>query len=205
MYIQSFLNDPLTVLLFLACVVVAVTVHEFAHAWAADKLGDPTARLLGRKTLDPRKHLDPWGSVLFLLAGFGWGKPVPVDSFNLRDEVKDNALIALAGPAINLLMAAVAGTIFRFAINPIDPGIFGGFLLLFGHLNVYLAVFNLLPIPPLDGSKLYRAVLPKSLTPLWMFLDQYGVYILLFFFLTGSSAFGFLSPIADGLMRIFGF
>jgi Zn-dependent protease len=79
MYIQRLLSDPFEVVIFLGAIVLAVTVHEFAHAWSADELGDPTARLLGRKTLDPRKHLDLWGSVMFLLAGFGWGKPVPVE------------------------------------------------------------------------------------------------------------------------------
>jgi Zn-dependent protease len=203
MYIAQFFNDPLLTLIFLACIVITVTVHEFAHAWAADELGDPTARLLGRKSLDPRKHLDPWGSLLFILAGFGWGKPVPVDSFNLREEAKDNALIALAGPASNLLIAALLGTIYRF--GGAEVPVLGEVLLLFGNLNVYLAVFNLLPIPPLDGSKLYRAVLPSGFDPIWRFLDQFGIYILLFMFLSGSSLFGFLRPMAAWLMNLFGF
>lgn len=185
MYIERLLSDPTEMIIFLATIVLAVTVHEFAHAWSADELGDPTARLLGRKSLDPRKHLDLWGSVMFLLAGFGWGKPVPVDSFNLRDEAKDNALIALAGPVSNIIVALVAGTIYRFL--PGDNGLLGSILYLVGYINVSLAIFNLLPIPPLDGSKIYRAILPSSFMPVWQFLDQYGVLILLFLVVSGSG------------------
>jgi Zn-dependent protease len=204
MYILRLLQDPWNVFLFLLSVVVAVTVHEFAHAWSADRLGDPTARLLGRKSLDPRKHLDPWGSLLFLFVGFGWGKPVPVDSFNLRDEHKDNALIALAGPASNIAMATVAGILNQLVPNSNDYLTF--FLFQFASINVFLAVFNLLPIPPLDGSKLYRAILPDSFIPVWRFLDQFGVYILLFLFLSGSSAISsFLYPIADTILGVVGF
>ncbi len=204
MYIERFLRDPIEVIYLLAAIVIAVTVHEFSHAWASDELGDPTARLLGRKSLDPRKHLDMWGSIMFLLAGFGWGKPVPVDSFNLRDEEKDNALIALAGPVSNLLVALVAGTIYRFL--PGNTGIFGLLLYLFGSINVSLAVFNLLPIPPLDGSKIYRAVLPSSFKPVWQFLDQYGVFILLFIVISGSSIISnTIGPAITMIMRILGF
>ncbi len=203
MYIQQLLNDPIEVVIFLAAIVLAVTVHEFAHAWSADELGDPTARLLGRKSLDPRRHLDVWGSIMFLLAGFGWGKPVPVDSFNLRDEAKDNAIIALAGPASNILVAAIVGTIFRFIPQ---SGILPAILYLIGSVNVSLAVFNLLPIPPLDGSKIYRGVLPASLAPIWQFLDLYGVYILLFLVISGSSLIpGIIGPIIDTIMGILGF
>ncbi|MDQ3099326.1 MAG: site-2 protease family protein [bacterium] len=204
MYIERLLQSPLEVIIFLAAIILAVTVHEFAHAWSADELGDPTARLLGRKSLDPRKHLDFWGSIMFLLAGFGWGKPVPVDSFNLRDEAKDNAIIALAGPVSNLIIAAVAGTIFRFL--PSDSGLFGAILYLVGSVNVSLAVFNLLPIPPLDGSKIYRAVFPQSFLPVWQFLDQYGVYILLFLVISGSGIISnVIGPIITLVMNLLGF
>jgi Zn-dependent protease len=203
MFLLQFLDNPLVMLVFLASIIIAVTVHEFAHAWAADELGDPTARLLGRKSLDPRKHLDPMGSLLFLIAGFGWGKPVPVDTFNLKDDLKDNALIALAGPASNLLLAAVTGALFYFT-KSFD--ILAILLYQFAHINVMLAVFNLLPVPPLDGSKIYRAVLPESFMPVWLFLDRYGAFILLFLFLTGSSIITrFLYPVINTIMHTFGF
>lgn len=204
MYIERLLKDPIEVLFFLAAIVLAVTVHEFSHAWAADELGDPTARLLRRKSLDPRRHLDMWGSIMFLLAGFGWGKPVPVDSFNLRDEAKDNALIALAGPISNLLIGAIVGTVYRFL--PSHDGLFPAILFLVGSINVSLAIFNLLPIPPLDGSKIYRAVFPQSLMPIWQFLDQYGVYILLFLVISGSGIISnVIGPIITAVMGFLGF
>lgn len=204
MYLQRLLNDPINVVLFLASIIVAVTVHEFAHAWAADRLGDPTARLLGRKSLDPRKHLDLWGSLLFLTVGFGWGKPVPVDTFNLRDEHKDHALIALAGPVSNIILAAVAGILFQLGLSP-DPH-WRFFLIQFAAIQVSLAVFNLLPIPPLDGSKLYRAILPSSFLPVWQFLDNYGVYILLISFITGMNLFSwFVGPLSTSILKLLGF
>jgi len=201
MYILRFIHNPVEVFLFLISVVVAVTFHEFAHAWAADRLGDPTARLLGRKSLHPAKHLDPWGSLLFLVVGFGWGKPVPVDSFNLRDAQKDNALIALAGPVSNLFLAGIAGIIHFFIPHSLDL-----FLFTFAVVNVSLAVFNLLPIPPLDGSRLYRAVFPQVLLPLWEFLDQFGLYILLFLIVFDSNFFSqLLQPILFQILRLLGF
>ncbi len=204
MYILSFIQDPWNVFFFLASVVIAVTVHEFAHAWSADRLGDPTARLLGRKSLNPAKHLDPWGSLLFLVVGFGWGKPVPVDSFNLRDEGKDNALIALAGPASNILLASIAGVLNQ--ILPTNDPHVAFALFQFASINVYLALFNLLPIPPLDGSKLYRAILPDSFMPVWRFLDQYGFMILLLIILSGANIFsGFLGPISIIILEALGF
>ncbi len=201
MFLLKFLDNPLGLLFFLSSIIIAVTVHEFAHAWSADKLGDPTARLLGRKTLDPRKHLDPMGSLLFLIAGFGWGKPVPVDTFNLKDGMKDNALIALAGPVSNLFMATVVSIIYR-----ISPSEISSFLYLFAYLNVTLAIFNLLPIPPLDGSKIYRAVLPEGLAPFWDFMDKYGALLLLFLFITGNSIIGnTIGPVISTIMRYLGF
>jgi Zn-dependent protease len=201
---QKVIADPRYASFSLLAIVIAVTVHECAHAWSADALGDPTARLLGRKTLNPLSHLDPIGSLLFVAVGFGWGKPVPVDPFNLRDEHKDHALISLAGPASNLLVAALVGVIYRFV--PVSNDLFAYFLQVLAGVNVSLAVFNLLPIPPLDGSKIYRAVLPKSFLPLWQFLDEFGVYILLFMFITGNSIFGnLLRPIVSNIMNLLGF
>lgn len=203
MYFLNLLNDPLGFILFIGFIVVAVTVHEAAHAWSSNQLGDPTARLLGRITLNPIKHLDPMGSLLFLLAGFGWGRPVPVDPFNLREPRKDNALIALAGPASNLLLAAIIGIGFRLQIV---PGEVFDYVYLFGLLNINLAIFNLLPVPPLDGSKLYRAITPESFDALWDFLDRFGVYILLALFISGSGIIStVIGPIIMSVMRGLGY
>src|SRR3989344_6599100 len=113
MFILQFLNNPVGVILFLLSVVIAVSVHEFMHAKTADKLGDPTPELAGRVTLDPRAHLDPLGSFLFLMVGFGWGKPVPFDPFNLDNPRRGAALISLAGPASNATMAISAAIILK--------------------------------------------------------------------------------------------
>ena len=205
MFVLSFLRDPLNAVVFLFTVVVAVTVHEAAHAWLANRLGDPTARLLGRISLNPAKHLDPIGSLLFILTGFGWGKPVPVELFNLREPMKDNAFIALAGPVSNLLMATIAALVYA-VLQDTGNFDFAIYFEIFAYINVMLAVFNLLPIPPLDGSKIYRSILPESLYPMWDFLDGYGIFILLGLFTIGGSFIGSLVRSAtNGIMRFLGF
>lgn len=205
MFIELLFQEPRLFVFFLATVVAAVTVHEAAHAWVANQLGDPTARLLGRISLNPSRHLDALGSILFLVAGFGWGKPVPVDSFNLREPIKDNAIIALAGPLSNVLMAAIAGGIYQLS-QGLMPQIGAVGLEIFAFINISLAVFNLLPIPPLDGSKIYRVILPEVFAPLWDFLDRYGFYVLLIIFLTGSELIRSVTrPIMNALLNLVGF
>jgi Zn-dependent protease len=205
MFFSYLFQSPASALFFLATVVVAVTVHEAAHAWTSNRLGDPTARLLGRISLNPQRHLDPLGSILFLFAGFGWGKPVPVDSYNLRDPEKDNAIVALAGPASNILMAAIFGTILRLTAGSLPIFLIEG-IFIFGMINVLLAVFNLLPIPPLDGSRIYRAILPSSLSPFWDMLDRYGIIILFILFLApGNPISNIIQPFISTIMRLLGY
>ncbi len=153
MLLADAFRDPLAVLVFLASLVIAVTVHECCHAFVADRLGDPTARHLGRVSLNPLAHLDPFGSVMLLVVGFGWGRPVPVDPRNFARPVTDELLVALAGPASNLVLAIIAGLVIR-AVPGIAP--LGAFFI---YLNVSLACFNLLPVPPLDGSKLLQPII----------------------------------------------
>ncbi|MCH8741511.1 site-2 protease family protein [Patescibacteria group bacterium] len=174
----------------LAILLFSVVIHEVSHGLMADYLGDPTARYAGRLTLNPIKHLDPFGSVivpLFLLLLkspilFGWAKPVPINPHNLRDQKYGSAKVALAGPAANLALALVFGLTLRFIpVLADNPGIY----LMFSYIvfiNILLAVFNLLPVPPLDGSHILFTFLPYSLQKIKIFLNQFGLFILLFIF-----------------------
>jgi Zn-dependent protease len=183
--IGELFNNPLSFFLWIVALVTAITVHEFAHAWAADRLGDPTPRLQGRLTLNPLAHLDLLGSLFMLIAHFGWGKPVVFDPFNLRHPRRDAAIISLAGPAINLALAVVASILLRIligsnvlatiwellALSVLQPIII---------LNVALAIFNLVPIHPLDGFKIVGGILPPEYAKQWQELESYGMIFLIF-------------------------
>ena len=164
----------------LLALVVAVTFHEFAHAFVALQLGDSTAKLLGRVSLNPMRHLDLWGSLTFLFIGFGWGKPVPVNGSNMRrvNPLVGYAISALAGPASNVLLAFIATLPFRFLTldDSVTSDLMVEFLRQLIFVNVGLAAFNFLPIPPLDGFSLARLVLPYNVSD---FLSQYGMFILI--------------------------
>lgn len=191
-------------LVIFGSLIISITVHEFAHGWAADKLGDPTPRLQGRLTLDPRAHLDPIGTLAILLTWFGWGKPVQFDSYNLRDPRRDAAIIGLAGPVSNILLATVLAILLRvlpysFLLTVIFAAII--------RLNIILAIFNLIPIHPLDGGKIMIGFLPKDIAYEWnAILNQYGFIILIFliFPIFGSSPISsLLSPIINTLLKLF--
>lgn len=167
--------------------VVAITVHEFSHAFIADKLGDPTARSQNRLTLNPLAHLDPLGTLALLFIGFGWGRPVPFDPYNLRNPRRDSALISLAGPTSNILLALVLSLVLRFI--PLFPILFSLFTILI-TLNVMLAIFNLVPVYPLDGEKILTGLLPAdTATEYSRVMHQWGTLILIFLILPmgGSS------------------
>jgi len=163
-------------------IVIALSLHEFGHAYVADRQGDMTARLAGRLTINPVKHLDPIGSLFFLLAGFGWGKPVPFSPSALRNKRFGAAYVALAGPGMNILLALLAAGILR---GTRDSATSSGVLTLlyfldyFIYINVLLAVFNMIPIPPLDGSRVLSAALPPSKQHIVYFLDRWGFLILI--------------------------
>jgi Zn-dependent protease len=182
---------PIEVLILLIPVLVfALVFHEFSHAWVANKLGDPTARYSGRLTLNPLAHLDPFGSLMILFVGFGWAKPVPVDSRYLANPRVDMMKIAFAGPAANLLLAFVGGTIIRTGLV---SGSITLMLLLFTQINIMLAVFNMIPIPPLDGSQIFSGIMIRRYPELVYKLQMYGPQILLGLIMIGY--FTRISPI----------
>ena len=179
---QLFTN-PFGLLIWIIALLVAITVHEFAHAWSADRLGDPTARLAGRITLNPIAHLDPLGTIMLIIARIGWGKPVPVDPFNFRHPRRDMAITSFAGPAANLILAAILAVIIR--ILAFTPGtaalIFSVIAQPIIVLSIILAIFNLLPVHPLDGSKVLVGLLPQDPAEDYdRFSHQYGIFILIF-------------------------
>lgn len=184
MLISLLFQQPIVFFLVVAALVVSISIHEFAHAKVSDLLGDNTAKLLGRVTLDPRSHLDPVGSLFLLFAGFGWGKPVPFNPINLQNPKRDSALIALAGPASNFFLAATLALILSFVGT---SSILGGFLSLTIFYNVVLGVFNLIPIHPLDGFKVVGGLLPPNLYVQWMQFAPYGIYFLLILIVTGAT------------------
>jgi len=181
--ISSLFTDPLGLLISVAALLSAITIHECSHALAADYLGDPTPRLKGRISLNPLVHIDMFGLIFLLVAGFGWGKPVEFDPFNLKHPRRDAALISLAGPASNLILAFVLSLLFRFllAMSPgLGIGIGQAILLPFIAINVMLALFNLLPIHPLDGFKIVGGILSRDQARSWYDLERYGMIFLLF-------------------------
>ncbi len=172
--------------------LLALTIHEFAHGWVANRLGDPTARLQGRLTLNPLAHLDIIGTIAIVLIGFGWAKPVPVDARYLRRPRQDMILISAAGPVSNLLLA----TAVAFCYRMLPWGAFGSELawlvvplrtmLRTGvWVNVLLAIFNLLPIPPLDGSRVVSGLLPLRQALSYSRLEPYGFVIIFLLFFSG--------------------
>lgn len=181
--LNSLFSNPVEFVVWVAALLVAITIHEFSHALAADRLGDPTPRVQGRLTLNPLAHLDPLGTLMLLLVRFGWGKPVEFDPYNLKNPRRDAALISFAGPASNLILATALSVVLRLiSANPVPTATLGLFpiLLPFVYLNVVLAVFNLIPIHPLDGGKILIGLLPQDTSVAWdRFLRRYGIVILL--------------------------
>lgn len=207
---MEFLSQPTSVLILIQIVILigSVVVHEVAHGYAANLLGDPTARLEGRLTLNPIPHLDPLGSVLIpgllIITGtpfvFGWAKPVPFNPYNLRDPRSGEAIIAAAGPASNITLAVIAGLLFR--LSGAD-GLLAAVLVLIVIINLVLAVFNLFPIPPLDGSKLLFAAFPEVFNGNFRAaFEGMGFFLVVIFiaFFAGSVIWPIVSSIAGLLL-----
>jgi len=194
----------ISLLFWLIAITIAITVHEFSHAWIADKLGDPTARVNDRISLNPMKHYDQTGTTLLLITSimrafgapvipFGWAKPVPFDPYNLKNPRRDAALISIAGPVSNLIVAGLFSLVFRIPGWSTTLSILQVFAVPIITLNVALAMFNLVPVHPLDGGKILVGILPRELAAEAEFiLRRYGTIILLFLIIP----FNGVSPIS---------
>ncbi len=206
-------NDPLSFVFWAVGLVVAITIHEFAHAYAADRLGDPTPGLQGRISLNPLKHLDPLGTVMMLIVGFGWGKPVIFDPYNLRNPKRDSAIISFAGPLSNLILAVICSVILHInaslnLTNSATPLVIQVFVTLVHQLmftNVVLAIFNLVPVHPLDGFKIVGGFLSDEQSRQWYELERYGFIFLMFLLLPigGTSPMTrLISPVIQFLLSL---
>lgn len=171
--------DPAVLPYLAVALIVAATVHEFAHAYVADRLGDPTPRAMGRLTLNPLAHLDPIGSLMILLVGFGWAKPVQINPANFADWRRDSILVALAGPLANVTLVFLLGLPFKLGVIEPAGGVAVGILGWSLQINAMLAVFNLIPIPPLDGSRVLVGLLPGSMAISYARIERFGFIILL--------------------------
>lgn len=204
--------DILFTVITLVILIFSAILHEIAHGFVADRFGDPTARLAGRLTLNPKSHIDPLMSIalplVLMLSGspviLGAAKPVPVDPFNLRDGRKDLAIVALAGPLTNIILAITASLLIKilpfFTIIPFEiASVIYSILLMIAEINLLLAIFNLIPIPPLDGSKVASLLLPKTIANLYLSLGSIGFFVIFFlllshgYFSLGNLIFSLLS------------
>lgn len=175
---QLLFSDPLVFLVVFPGLLLSITIHEFAHAFMADKLGDPTPRVQGRLTLDPRAHLELLGVAMIFFTRFGWGKPVQYDPYNLKEPRRDTALIAIAGPITNLIIATVLAMILKLGLAPAIwlAEAFGLIL----YINIILAMFNLIPVFPLDGSKILMSIIPPAQAIEYEnFMEKYGILVLI--------------------------
>lgn len=195
----------------LAIIIFSAILHEIAHGYVAERFGDPTARLAGRLTLNPKKHIDPIMSILLPLVMyistngafvFGAAKPVPIDPFNLKEGRKDIALVALSGPLTNIILAVIASIVVHI-LNAIAPPtnialyILHWFFLTIAHLNLLLAIFNLVPIPPLDGSKVFSLLLPRELANVYLSISSIGFILILFLLMFHAGPFSLGSIIGN--------
>ena len=181
----------------------AISIHEYAHAQCADSMGDPTARYMGRLTFNPLAHLDPIGTILLVVAGFGWAKGVPINVNNFRNRREGILKVSFAGPAANLFLCFLAAfmTAFLGRMGMLSDGLYR-FLFWMQLYNVWFAFFNLIPVPPLDGSRILSELLPAKQS--WQFnqmVDRYGFYILIALVFTGITSM-IINPLANGYLRL---
>src|SRR3990167_1041594 len=198
-------SNPVIALAFITGLVSAITIHEFAHAYVAWRLGDPTAKLAGRLTLNPASHLDPLGTLALLIVGVGWGKPTPFDPFNLRNIKRDSALISVAGAASNFILAFLLSVPYLIAfftqhLNLTINSIYQ-ILSIIIWINLILGVFNLIPIHPLDGFKVLAGLLPRDLYRDFIQTERWGIFILILLLATGRIG-KILFPLVSSLFSL---
>jgi Zn-dependent protease len=184
-------KHPLAFVLIAVPLLYSIILHELAHGWVALRMGDPTARQLGRLSLNPLKHLDPVGTIMLFVFGFGWAKPVPVNFSRLQDQSKAVVLVSSAGIVTNFLLAFAALFLQRLIV-PLQGGILDTVLYFMAQINIMLAAFNLIPLPPLDGSKILLGLVPPQTQRTILRLEPYG-----FFIIIALLYFGILRPVID--------
>ena len=183
------INDPVTFILLSIPLLYSIIIHELAHGWVANKMGDPTAKLLGRLSLNPLKHLEPVGTLMLFVFGFGWAKPVPVNFSNLREGRKGFIFVSAAGIVANTLLAFTAFLLNRL-LSPPPSSVLAPLLYYMAQVNIMLAAFNLIPIPPLDGSKILMGLTSGAFQRFLISLERYG-----FFIIIGLLYLGVLDPL----------
>ena len=182
--INLLLKDPLGFFIIAIPLLYAIILHELAHGWVAYRMGDPTAKMLGRLSLNPLKHLDPMGTMMLFLVGFGWAKPVPVNFNQLRDKRLGMILVSGAGVATNMLLAFIALFLYQL-LSPAPSSIAAQLLYYFARINIILAAFNLIPLPPLDGSKILMGFASPSVRNFLFRFERYGLLVIIALLFTG--------------------
>jgi len=187
--LKLLIDDPLTFVLLAIPLLYSIIVHELAHGWVALRMGDPTAKNAGRLTLNPLSHLDPIGTIMLFIVGFGWARPVPVNLGYIRDYRRGLVLVSSAGIVANMIFAFLAVLLLKW-LTPAPQSSVGIFLFYLAQINLILAAFNLIPIPPLDGSKILMGFLPERMQDALARLEPYG-----FFIIIGLLFVGALNPL----------
>jgi len=187
--INLLIKDPLTFVLVAVPLLYSVILHELAHGWVAWRMGDPTAKMMGRLSFNPLRHLDPVGTLMLFFVGFGWARPVPVNFQNLRGTRRELILVSSAGIIVNTILAFLSILLLRL-LAPAEQSMFGTALFFMAQINIILVAFNLIPIPPLDGSKILMGFLPDRMQYSLSRLEPYG-----FFIIIGLLFFGILDPV----------
>ncbi len=185
------LKDPLAFIIIAVPFLYSVVIHEVAHGWVANKMGDPTAKWLGRLTLNPIKHLDPIGTLMLFLVGFGWAKPVPINMNNIADKRRGLIFVSSAGIIANILFALIAAMLYRL-FSPSSSVLMTQLFSAVISINITLAALNLIPIPPLDGSKILMGIAPRETQYFLARLEPYG-----FFIIIGLFYLGILDPLIN--------